>query len=321
MTAPTYENPYLAPDVIEQLELIYPPGTIDHRRFMLGEIGVPREGAVATPKLLPVNGGDGGTDRMSTMRGLAGRFFRSWPELRCDTCHTENAPGIVFCEACGTVLGDSKCPRCGVVNPKDVVVCGFCRCAIARTQSALPVPLDIRESLPPVPAAPHEEPPPAALIGFGAVLSLAAAAYPWYLFGGFEASPEQRATIAQLLEAGWRGFPGVPLTLIAIAAVTSTMVSVLKELEAVRPAVAVASGVVTLLSALWLSQGFERMQTSGPGQAMPLTGSILVTIGAIVVLTAGLYLWNHQRTRAPSQSPAPRTIIPLEAAPASAPVE
>ncbi len=142
-------------------------------------------------------------------------------------------------------------------------------------------------------------------------------------FGGFEASPEQRATITQLLEAGWRGFPGVPLTLIAIAAVTSTMVSVLKELETVRPAVAVVSGLVTLLSALWLSAGFEQMQTPGSGPPVPLTGTILMTIGAIVVLTAGLYLWNHQRSRTSSQSSPgsmPRTIIPLEAAPTSAPI-
>ena len=257
---------------------------------------------------------------MSTMRGLAGRVFRSWPELRCDTCCTENAPGMVFCEACGTVLGDSKCPRCGVVNPKDAVVCGFCRCAIARTQSSLPVPLDIRESLPPVPAAPHEEPPPAALIGFGAVLSLAAVAYPWYVLGGVEAGLAQQATINELLEIGWREFPGVPLTLIAIAAVTSTMVSVLKELEAVRPGVAVVSGLAMLLSAAWLNEGFVRMQIAGSGLAMPGTGTILVAIGAIVLLTAGLYLRSHQPTTAPfgtAPTPAPRTLIPLVAAPAA----
>ncbi len=259
---------------------------------------------------------------MTVLTRLAGSVLRPSSKTRCAHCRFQNAPGMAFCQVCGTVLGGSKCPKCDVANPQGAAVCGFCGYSMPRTQAASVKPRsDLHESMAPQPTVAHEDPSPAALIGFGAVLSLAAAAYPWYLFGGFEASPEQRATIAQLLEAGWRGFPGVPLTLIAIAAVTSTMVSVLKELEAVRPAVAVASGVVTLLSALWLSQGFERMQTSGPGQAMPLTGSILVTIGAIVVLTAGLYLWNRQRTRAPSQSPTPRTIIPLEAAPASAPVE
>ena len=256
---------------------------------------------------------------MPVMTRLAGRVLRSSSKTRCAHCRFENAPGMTFCQVCGTVLGGSKCPKCDVANPAGVSVCGFCGFSMPQTAAtSLKPQSDLHESVAPRPTVAHEDPSPAALIGFGAVLSLAAAAYPWYLFGGFEASPEQRGTITQLLEAGWRGFPGVPLTLIAIAAVTSTMVSVLKELEAVRPAVAVVSGVVTLLSALWLSTGFERMQTPGPDQAMPLTGSILVTIGAIVVLTAGLYLWNHQRTRAPSQSPTPRTIIPLEPVPTSA---
>ena len=254
---------------------------------------------------------------MSTMRGLAERIFRSWPELRCDACHFENAPGMTFCQACGTVLGDSKCPRCGVVNPKDVDVCGFCRCSIASTAAPMPaVRLDIHESVAPLPPAPHEDPPPAALIGFGAVLSLAAAAYPWYMLGGVEFAPEQQATIAQLLEAGWRGFPGVPLTLITIAAVVSMMVSVLKELEAVRPAVAVVSGLVMLLSAAWLSKGFELMRTAGSAPAMPDTGSILVAIGAIVLLAVGLYLSSHPRVARPAPAPR-RTLTPLVAAPAA----
>lgn len=254
---------------------------------------------------------------MSTMRGLADRIFRSWPELRCDVCHFDNAPGMTFCQACGTVLGDSKCPKCGVVNPKDVDVCGFCRCSIASTAAPMPVArLDIYESVAPLPTAPHEDPPPAALIGFGAVLSLAAAAYPWYMLGGVEIAPEQQATIAQLLEAGWRGFPGVPLMLVATAAVVSMMVSVLKELETVRPAVAVVSGLVMLLSAAWLSKGFELMRTTGSAPAMPDTGSILVAIGAIVLLAVGLSLWSRPRPERPARS-SPRTLIPLVAAPAA----
>lgn len=254
---------------------------------------------------------------MSTMRGLAERIFRSWPELRCDACHFENSPGMNFCQACGTVLGDSKCPKCGVVNPKDVVVCGFCRCSIASTASPMSAArLDIHESVAPLPPVPHEDPPPAALIGFGAVLSLAAAAYPWYMLGGVEAVPEHQATIAQLLEAGWRGFPGVPLMLITIAAVASMMVSVLKELEAVRPAVVVVSGLVMLLSAAWLSKGFELMRTAGSAPAAPDTGAILVAIGAIVLLAVGLYLWSRPRTEGPARS-SPRTLIPLVADPAA----
>ena len=261
---------------------------------------------------------------MPVITRLAGRVLRSSSKTRCAHCRFENAPGMTSCQVCGTVLGGSKCPKCDVVNPQGVAVCGFCGFSMPRTAAASQEPqADLHESVAPPPTTVREEPSPAALIGFGAVLSLAAAAYPWYLFGGIEAGPAQQATITQLLEAGWRGFPGVPLTLIAIAAVTSTMVSVLKELETVRAAVAVVSGLVTLLSATWLSYGFARMQAPGSGPAVPLTGVILVTIGAIVVLTAGLYLWNRQRTAARSESsagPTPRTIIPLEPAPTSAPI-
>ena len=262
---------------------------------------------------------------MAVMTRLAGRVFRGSSTTRCAHCRFQNAPGMTSCQVCGTVLGGAKCPKCDVVNPQGVAVCGFCGHSMPQSDvhGSVAPQADIHESVAPRPTAVREETSPAALIGFGAVLSLAAAAYPWYLFGGFEVGPEQQATITHLLEAGWRGFPGVPLTLIVIAAMASTMVSVLKELETVRAAVAVVSGLVTLLSALWLSQGLARMQAPGSGPAVPLTGAILVTIGAIVVLTAGLYLWNRQRIRTSSQSPpgsTPRTTIPLEAAPTSAPI-
>ncbi len=266
---------------------------------------------------------------MTLIARLADRVLGGESPTRCLHCRFDNAPGATSCQVCGTVLEGTRCSKCDMVNPSDATVCGLCGFRLLRVELALVVErTDIRESVAPRPPragadSAAEGPSPAALIGFGAVLSLAAAAYPWYLFGGFAAGPEHRTTLSQLLEAGWEGFPGVPLTLIAIAAVTSTMVSVLKELEAVRPAVAVVSGLVTLISATWLSEGFERMQTPGSDQAIPITGGILVTIGAIVVLTSGLYLWNYQRTRASLQTPPhspPRTTIPLEAAPPSTPI-
>ena len=46
ITASTYENPYLDPATIKRLESQYPPGTPAHRKWMLGQLGVPLEGAV-----------------------------------------------------------------------------------------------------------------------------------------------------------------------------------------------------------------------------------------------------------------------------------
>jgi phage terminase large subunit len=46
IAASTYENKLLTKDYIANLEKQYPPGTHLHRRMMLGEFGVPMEGAV-----------------------------------------------------------------------------------------------------------------------------------------------------------------------------------------------------------------------------------------------------------------------------------
>lgn len=46
ITASTYENKLLKPDYINRLEKMYPPGSFQHKRFMLGMFGIPSEGAV-----------------------------------------------------------------------------------------------------------------------------------------------------------------------------------------------------------------------------------------------------------------------------------
>ena len=167
----------------------------------------------------------------------------------------------------------------------------------------------ILESVAPVaprtPVPTPEGPSPVVLIAFGAVLSLAAASYPWYLFGVDRVQP---TTLVQLLDAGWEGFPGTPLTMIAIAAVTSVTASLVRSLETIRAGVAVASGLVTLLAATWLSEGFARIQSDTADAAPPATGAVLATIGAIVMIAVGFYLWSFQRARtARRATPAPRS--------------
>ena len=219
--------------------------------------------------------------------------------MRCTHCNFDNVAGVTVCQVCGTPLEGVACPRCGSLNPADFRFCGFCGYTM---QGAVPRPVAVPE--PPVQAAaplPHPPPPPNAagpppvvLIGFGAILSLAAAAYPWYLFGN---PTETGSTLSEVLEIGWRWFPGAPLALIAISAVTSTLVSMVRGWNTARPMVAVGSGLVTLLAATWLGEGLTRTEQGTADAGLPATGAVLATIGAIVVISVGL--WSFQKSRTP----------------------
>ena len=135
---------------------------------------------------------EGGSTGMTLIARLAGRVLGGESPARCLHCRFDNAPGATSCQVCGTVLGGTKCSKCDMVNPSDATVCGLCGFRLLRVELALVVErTDLVESVAPRPSPARadsaaEGPSPAALIGFGAVLSLAAAAYPWYLFGGFE---------------------------------------------------------------------------------------------------------------------------------------
>ena len=216
--------------------------------------------------------------------------------MRCTHCNFENVAGVTVCQVCATPLEGVACPRCGSLNPSDFRYCGFCGYTM---HEAVPKPVaaapPIQATAPPPPPRPTPAgPPPAVLIGFGAILSLAAAAYPWYLFGD---PTESGSTLSELLEVGWRWFPGTPLALIAISAVTSTLVSMVRGWNTARPVVAVGSGLVTLLAATWLGEGLTRTELGTTDAGLPATGAVMATIGAIVVISVGL--WTYQRSRTP----------------------
>ena len=211
--------------------------------------------------------------------------------MRCTHCNFDNVAGVTVCQVCGTPLGGVACPRCGSMNPTDFHFCGFCGFTLQESAPrAAPAPQQAIVPSPP-PPAPNGGPSPAVLIGFGAILSLAAASYPWYLLGG---QSEGASTLSELLESGWRGFPGTPLALIAISAITSTLVSMVPGWNRVRPGVAVGSGLVTLFSATWLWEGLPT-ETGTTGAGLPATGAVLATIGAIIIITVAL--WSIQRAR------------------------
>ncbi len=198
----------------------------------------------------------------------------------CAACRWENLANASFCQGCGILLGELDCPECDHTNQTNAHHCRACGHSFLECA-------DICESVaPPTPAARAYAGglSPTALIGFGAVLSLAAAAYPWYLFGAHGAALSQQASLFQLLVEGWAGFPGIPLIAIVVAAVTSSSVS------SIWPPVAVVSGSVTLLSGVWLGTG------PAGDPATLTTGAVLAMVGAIVVMAGGLYVWNVQRT-------------------------
>ena len=199
----------------------------------------------------------------------------------CATCSSENLAEAPFCQSCGMLLGGVDCPKCDHTNQSDAHHCRACG-------NSLQEWADICESV--APRAPAARVyagglSPTAFVGFSAVLSMAAAAYPWYVFGADGATLFQQASLFQLLAEGWVGFPGVPLVAIVVAALTSSAVC------SICPPAAALSGFVTLLSGAWLGTGL----VGDP--AVLTTGAVLAMVGAIVVMVGGLYVWNVQRTQ------------------------
>ena len=209
------------------------------------------------------------------------RFGRAATSRKlCAACRWENLADARFCQGCGVLLGSLDCPKCGHTSQNDAHHCRACGHSFRECT-------DICESVAPQAPATRDYAgglSPTALIGFGAVLSLAAAAYPWYVFGADGATLSQQASLFQLLAGGWVGFPGVPLVAIAVAALTSSAVC------SICPPATVLSGFVALLSGAWLGTG----PVGDP--AVLTTGAVLAMVGAIVVMAGGLYVWNGQRT-------------------------
>ena len=237
--------------------------------------------------------------------------------MRCPHCNFDNLPGVEHCISCGTRMRSVQCPRCDAVNPVNSSSCLFCGFELqggrtsggnaevlesrpparmaSRDGDPSPVAAVVLESRPPARTASRDgDPSPVALVGFGAITALAAAAYPWYSFGGDQA---QATTLSELFELGWRGFPGIPLALIVTAAIASTTAMLVPGLASIRAPTVVVSGLVTLVSASWLSEGIARFQSGSVDSTLPITGAMLQTIGAIVLIATGFWLGRTQATK------------------------
>ena len=187
-----------------------------------------------------------------------------------------------------------KCPRCDAVNAVNSSSCVFCGFELQVGERTGAGTAEVVEARSARTTVRHSDPSPVALVGFGAITALAAAAYPWYSFGGDQA---QATTLSELLEFGWRGFPGIPLALIVTAAIASTTAMLVPGLASIRAPTVVVSGLVTLVSASWLSEGIARFQSGSVDSTLPITGAMLQTIGAIVLIATGFWLGRTQATK------------------------
>ena len=219
--------------------------------------------------------------------------------MRCSHCNFDNVAGVTICQVCNNSLEGVACERCGFENPAYYRFCGECGQSLVESPDSDGI-TEVVTAAPRPARRPAEAsqstaqqlssgPSPIALIGFGAILALGSIAFPWYLFGATQSSEGQ--SLSNILETGWQWFPGVPLILIAISTIMSTLAGVLNSLARVRPIVAVVAGMVTLIAATWLWQGYSGPADGSGSDALgPTTGAMLATIGAIVLVAAGLWM-------------------------------
>ena len=126
---------------------------------------------------------------------------------------------------------------------------------------------------------------PLAVVGLGATLAVASAAYPWYLLDSPAAPPG--VSIAQQLAFGWSWFPGLPLVVLAASTCLVTLLSLLAYHGRPYPVPCILASLLGLISALWLGEGLVGgVARGGEGEMAPTlatVGTILALVGAFLV--------------------------------------
>ena len=202
--------------------------------------------------------------------------------MRCQFCKFSNPPGAVYCQVCNARLAGVVCTRCYFENSPDNSYCGQCGQPLTREIGDQPEPPRGRVSE----SRALEDRPTSvvSLILLGAILAAATVAFPWYLLGDDAAAESAAISVSDQIEAGWSLFPGLPLVLILVSASVSTIIAVLSHYRSISPLASIISGLVSLITAIWLWQGLV-IDTPRPGD-IEFT-PMLATIGAIIALVGG----------------------------------
>lgn len=200
--------------------------------------------------------------------------------MRCDFCKFSNPPGVVTCQSCGARLPGVACSRCYFENPPDNRYCGRCGQPLSDFEQS--------EQLQPAGRGSDQgrvyEAVPTSVVyvvGLGAILVVASLIYPWYILGDQAAVNDAPASFLNQFSAGWQWFPGVPMVVIIVSAILSTVLAILANKGKIHPAPCLMLAIVSLLAAIWLWQGLAT------GEANPAEWELapmLVTIGAIILL-------------------------------------
>ena len=226
--------------------------------------------------------------------------------LRCDYCRSTYIPGEAICQVCEARLPGVQCLLCNFENPPDHLYCGGCGQALtidrmpeppAVTSEDAPddsseqeiyvggsVSSKVSENQPKETTFDGTSVPVEYVIGFGAILAVASAAYPWYFLGDQAEFETIRVSIFHQFTSGWDWFPGLPLILIVLSSSLATFLSTLAQHGKASPVPAIFLGLISLISSLWLWQGLL-LDRPNPGELE--LAPMLATIGAIIVLVGG----------------------------------
>lgn len=198
--------------------------------------------------------------------------------MRCGFCRFNNPVGVEICQHCHSRLPWIACGRCYFHNPPDHQYCGRCGQPLTPSEE----PEFHRGKL-------HESKATStlAVLGFGAVVALASAAYPWYLLGQQATGQSAPVTLSGQLASGWQWFPGLPLVLITISASLSTLLGILAHHGKSHPIPFLVLSLITLISATWLWQG---LATGNPNPGDWVLTPMLATVGAIILLVGGFLI-------------------------------